>query len=168
MIIIRSEEFQSRIAQVFPSARFPRVPRSLRVAIVHRKFFEQRWRSWWAGFRRSRGLTYFNPGMCNLIAASAAVEFDFMVNKEAARTGIGDIAGGMVATNLFISAGSRLNNVAPANGGGHTATIVGLTPDEQTWTPFFYEPQERIEEPLSLTTLESAAADFVSVYDVFN
>lgn len=167
MITIAPEEFRSRIASVFPRAQFPKVQRALTVAIVHRKFFEQVWRSWWAHYKRSRNLTYFNAGMCNLITSAAAVEFDWMVNKEAAKTGL-DVAGGLVAANIFLSAGSNLNHVSPPDGGGHCTAIVGLTTDDKTWSPFFYEPQERIEDPLSLTSLDAAAADFVRVFDVFD
>lgn len=168
MITIPYDQFRERISAVFAVAQFPKLPRALNVVIVSREFFANEWRKFWAVYRQGRGLIGFNAGICNLITKTAENEFDWLINRHAADSQLGEVAGGMIEARVFIAAGQFLNGIGRPEGVGHSTAIVGLTEDNKTWEPYFWEPQEKHNDPLQLTTLEDAYHAYIGLFDALD
>lgn len=162
MRTIPTKEFKLAVKDIFPDAQFPITPRASQVLIPSLRFIQKEWKAFWEDYKKSRGLTGFNRGICNLITQTAVNEFDWLCNAEAAKNGSGDIAGGMVIANLFIPKEYELNGVPE---GHHSTALIGIDEDDG-WRLYFWEPQEPPNET-KLYPAGDAYLDFVRCFDVF-
>lgn len=91
-LTISLTEFRIRIARECRDAaamtpQFPQISRSMQIIIPPLTFFQREWMTFWTDYRRSRALVNYNDTFCDLVAATAANECNWIAGRRTARTG---------------------------------------------------------------------------------
>lgn len=143
MLIIATHELDRRLRAAAPLVQMPPVSRSPWVMVPSREWFETRWNQQWWEYCTGRDLKYLaGSGMCEQFsrAALAELNFDCLETVRAWDPDRRDVH--IAAREVFvrIPAGAPLNGVSD---GLHSTVLIALTEDGQTWTLWFWEPQNR-------------------------
>lgn len=156
MLTITTKEFQKRLWTMCEDQSFtPQFPNGVRSDLIlcpSLKFLSGKWIKFWDEYRAKRKIRSFNQKSCDLIAKMAVVEMN-LSSGVAAEKMKRDATGGIFEACVRIH--STLNRV-PA--GGHGTCIIPFTPDNETWEPIFWEPQQPIGEKFTYETVQSALA----------
>jgi hypothetical protein len=154
MLSITTKEFQNRLWSMTENESFrPQFPMGVRSDMIlcpGIKFLSGAWIKFWDEYRAKRKIRSFNQKSCDIIAGLAVYEMN-LSSGVAAEKMKRDATGGIFDARVRIH--TKLNNV---QAGGHSTCIIAFTPDNKTWEPIFWEPQQTIGEKFTYETVQSA------------